>query len=80
MSANLYTQEQLDIALVKQQSETMTQTLNRIECKLDKLETKMDSELTSIDKKVDSHFKWILGIIGAVGLAILAATLPHWFK
>jgi hypothetical protein len=69
MSAQLYTQEQLDIELLKQQSGTTTQTLNRIE-----------TELNAMDKKIDSNFKWLLSLL----ISELAASLGlmahgfHW--
>lgn len=70
MSATMYTQEQLDIALLKQQSSTMTQTLNRIE-----------NELISMDKKIDSRFLYILSfmISGFIGTLSLMAHGFHWF-
>ena len=69
MSTPLYTQEQLDIALLKQQSGTTTQTLTRIE-----------SELISMDKKIDGQFKWILSVMGAVVLTVGTAVIQHWIK
>ncbi len=77
MSTQLYTQEQLDIELLKQQSGTMTQTLVRIE-----------NELISMDKKIDSNFTWLLSnfkwllsfmISGFVGILGLMAHGFHWF-
>ena len=75
-----YTEDQLQIELLKKESSTTNQTLNRIENRLDKLETKMDGELNSIEKKIDSQFKWILSIMGGVVLTFVAAVLQHWIK
>lgn len=55
-----YTQEQLDIALLKNDQSTISKTLDRIE-----------SRLNSLEQKVDSHYHWMIGcIIGLYGLAI----------
>lgn len=64
----IYTQEQLEIALIKQQSGSMAQTLNRIE-----------NELIAIDKKTDSNFLWLItfmisGFVGTLGL------MAHGFR
>lgn len=68
MSAKLYTQEQLDIELLKKESSVTSQTLNRIE-----------NELIAIDKKTDSNFLWLItfmisGFVGTLGL------MAHGFK
>lgn len=76
MSAQLYTQEQLDIALMKKESSATTQTLNRIERRLDKV----DDEISAVDRKIDAQFKWILGIMGTVILTFFAAIIQHWLK
>lgn len=76
MSAQLYTQEQLDIELLKKETSTTALTLGRIERRLDKV----DDEITAVDRKIDTQFKWILGIMGAVVLTFFAAIIQHWFK
>ncbi len=74
MSAALYTQEQLDIELLKNEQSTISKTLDRIDGRLDK-----------IDQKVDSHFHWTLALIFgmyAMGLTGLISAIGHayqWF-
>jgi uncharacterized membrane-anchored protein YhcB (DUF1043 family) len=69
-----YSQEQMDIALMKKDQSIIQKTLERIEQRLDKL-----------DQKVDSHFHWTLGLIFgmyAMGLTGLIGALGHaygWF-
>jgi archaellum component FlaC len=67
---------QLDIALIKKESSATTQTLNRIERRLDKV----DDEINAVDRKIDAQFKWILGIMGTVILTFFAAIIQHWLK
>jgi hypothetical protein len=76
MPAQLYTQEQLEIALLKESSSVTAQSLGRIEHRLDKV----DEEIKDLDKKIDSHFKWQLSVIGAVGITLLGSIVQHWLK
>jgi len=68
MSTPLYTQEQLDIELLKQSKDQVGQTLARIE-----------SELMQMDKKIEANFRWILTVIGTVGIGMLGV-MAHGFK
>ena len=74
MSTPLYTQEQMDVALIKKDQSIISKTLERIDSRLDRLES-----------KVDSHFHWTMGLIFgvyAMGLTGLIGALGHaygWF-
>lgn len=74
MSEALYTQEQMDIALMKNNQGTISKTLER-----------MDSRLDRMEAKVDSHFHWTLGLtLGMYAMVItgLIGALGHaygWF-
>ena len=72
--AQMYTQDQMDIAILKNEQGMISKTLDRIDSRLDRLES-----------KVDSHFHWTLGLIFgmyAMGLTGLIGALGHaynWF-
>lgn len=66
MSSPLYTQEQFDIAILKEQTSGFKNSLDRI-----------DSELKSMDKKIDSNFKWLL--LAIAGLGGIMAHGFNWF-
>ena len=72
--AIMYTQEQMDIAILKNNQGNLSKMLERIEGRFDKLE-----------QKVDSHFHWTLGWIFGMypmGLIGLIGALGHaygWF-
>lgn len=69
MSEAVYTQEQMDVALMKKDMGSISKTLER-----------MDSRLDRLEQKVDSHFHWTLGLIFgvyAMGLAGLIGALGH---
>lgn len=74
MSEATYTQEQMDIALMKKDQGMISKTLDRIDARLDRME-----------QKVDSHFHWTLGLIFgmyAMGLTGLITAMGHsygWF-
>lgn len=68
MSTPLYTQEQLDIELLKQSRDQVGQTLGRIE-----------TELLQMDKKIESSFRWLLTIMGTFGVGMLGV-MSHGFK
>lgn len=74
MKDMVYTQDQLDIALLKSDNGHIAQILQRIENRFDRIE-----------QKVDSHFHWMLGLIFgmyAMGLTGLIGALGHgygWF-
>jgi hypothetical protein len=74
----IYTQDQLDIALLKNDQSGFMRSLERIE-------TSINSRLDKLDQKVDSHFHWTLGLIFgmyAMGLTGLIGALGHaygWF-
>ena len=74
MSTAIYTQEQLDIELLKYRNSNIERTLERI-----------DSRLDNLEQKVDSHFHWTLGLIFgmyAMGLTGLIGAVGHaysWF-
>jgi tetrahydromethanopterin S-methyltransferase subunit G len=73
--------EEARIMLLEQKNDDFNQTLLRIEKRLDSLDTKLDAQ----NNKIDSHFRWTIGLIfglyatsfgvllGAVGKAY------HWF-
>ncbi len=69
-----YTQEQFDIAILQSQHEAMQVTLDRIE-----------KNMNDGFGKMDSHFKWTLGMIlglYAVALSTLLGAVGHayhWF-
>ncbi len=51
---------------------------DRIEQRLEDLETKMERKFENLDKKVDSNFKWLLGLyIG--GCAAILGLMSHGF-
>ena len=82
MSAGLYTQEQFDIGLLKQQQDFNNQAILNIEKRLDTSFASMDSTFNRIDKRMDhlekemrANFYWLLGVIGALGLI-----MAHGFK
>lgn len=70
----MYTQEQLDLELMKNNQSNLSKTLERIEHAFQRLE-----------QKVDSHFHWTLGLIFgmyAMGVTGLIGALGHaygWF-
>lgn len=74
MSEAIYTQEQLDIAILKNNQNNIAKTLEKIEGHFDKLE-----------QKVDSHFHWMMGLmfgLYTMGLSGLVGALGHaynWF-
>lgn len=74
----MYTQEQLEIELFKNNQGALMKSLERIE-------TSINSRLDKLDQKVDSHFHWTLGLIFgmyAMGLTGLIGALGHaygWF-
>lgn len=77
--AVMYTQEQLDIALLKQESSTTSVALSRIENELISIDSKIESKIEKIDSKIESNFKWqlsfmISGFVGVLGL------MAHGFK
>lgn len=64
----MYTKEQLDIELLKQSRDQVGQTLGRIE-----------SELLQMDRKIEANFRWVLTIMGTVGIGLLGV-MSHGFK
>lgn len=70
----IYTQEQMDIALMKKDQSIIQKTLEKIDNRLDKL-----------DQKVDSHFHWMVGLmfgLYTMGLSGLIGALGNaygWF-
>lgn len=76
MAANnkIYTQEQLDLELMKNNQSNLSKTLERIESTFHRLE-----------QKVDSHFHWTVGLmfgLYTMGLSGLIGALGHaynWF-
>jgi hypothetical protein len=72
MSEVTYTQEQMDIAIIKNEQGMISKTLDRIDSRLDRLESKLDSNF---------HWTLIFGMY-AMGLTGLTAALCHaygWF-
>jgi hypothetical protein len=60
-----YTQEQLDIALLQSKSDSQSQTLNRIEVRLDSIESNIKAQYSNFTN-------YILGIYGLILAASLA--------
>lgn len=85
MSQAIYTQEQLDIAILKNNQSTISKTLEKIEHRFDRLEQKVDAQSTKLEQKVDSHFHWMVGLmfgLYTMGLSGLIGALGHaynWF-
>jgi len=67
-TAAKYSQEQLDIELLKQSRDQIGATLGRIE-----------SELLQMDRKIEGNFRWVLTIMGTVGIGMLGV-MAHGFK
>ena len=65
---NTYTQEQLEIALLKQSQSELFRAMERI-----------DKDLKEGFKRVESHQKWILGLMGS-GFFGLLGLMAHGFK
>jgi hypothetical protein len=63
-----YTQEQLDIELLKQTQSELFRAINRI-----------DEDLKEGFKKVESHQKWILSLMSS-GFIGLLGLMAHGFK
>ena len=63
--SHMYTQEQLDIALLNNNQTEIRRALDRIELRLDKIE-----------QKVDHKFYWLIGAM--VSLAGVMARGFHW--
>lgn len=78
MSDVVYTQDQLDMAILKNNQNGFMQSLERIE-------NSINTRLDRLDQKVDSHFHWTLGLIFgiyALALPTLIGALGHaynWF-
>lgn len=74
----MYTQDQMDIAILKHNQSSLMQSLERIE-------NSINTRLDRLDQKVDSHFHWTLGLIFglyAMALTGLVGALGHsyqWF-
>jgi len=72
MSSNAkYTQEQLDIALLRNTNEGILLCLQNIDKRIDRL-----------DDKIDSHFKWTMGTmlsLNAIVITSLLAVIGHTF-
>ncbi len=78
MSAPLYNQEQLDIALVRQKQDLTTQTLIHIEKRMDHIDQRMDkidTDVKDVRKEVRSNFYWLLSSMAGLGVII-----AHGFK
>lgn len=63
-----YTQEQLEIALLKQSQSELFRAMDRI-----------DKDLKEGFKRVESHQKWILSLMGSGFLGLLGL-MAHGFK
>lgn len=78
MSDVVYTQDQMDIAILKNNQTGLMKSLERIE-------SSITTRLDKLDQKVDSHFHWTLGLIFgiyALALPTLIGALGHaynWF-
>lgn len=76
--AQTYTQDQMDIAILKNTQSSFIQSLQRIEFSI-------NSKFERLEQKVDSNFHWTLGLIFgmyAMGLTGLIGALGHaygWF-
>lgn len=74
----MYTQDQMDITILKNNQNGFIKSLERIEGSI-------NSRLDRIEQKVDSHFHWTLGLIfGVYALCVsgLVGALGHaysWF-
>lgn len=74
MSEKFYTQEQLDIALLKNTNEGILETLKRFDIRFDELE-----------QKIESNFHWTLGLMVGIyaisisGLLSVIGKAYGWF-
>lgn len=71
MQEKLYTQNDLDIELLKQKNEDIYINFVHVDKKFDNVYRVLD--------KIESHQKWIMGVMGS-GFAALFGLMAHGFK
>lgn len=80
-----YTQEQMDIAILKNNQNDFIQSMKRIESNINRIESNINNKFDRLEQKVDSNFHCTLGLIFgiyAMGLTGLIAAAGHaygWF-
>lgn len=75
-----YTQEQLDIALLKQKNDDIYKVLDRFDISLDRFDKSCERNFDRIDKtidRIDGKLNWVItALIGSVFFPVLL----HWLK
>lgn len=73
-----YTSVELRLALVEQSNTGISESLKR-------LESKLDTKLDSLDKKIDGHFHWMMGSVSVLYISLIGTLVTalakslHWF-
>lgn len=75
MSAAMYTQEQMDIALLKQEQGNISQSIFGMDKRMDGIERKLDH----LESEMKANFFWLLGLYG-LGFMTLLGFMAHGFK
>lgn len=79
MAAPLYTQEQLDIALIKNTQEGIVRSLTDMKSEIHVMRADMRDELYSMHSDIKSHGHWSIGLILGIYAMIGAAALGKIF-
>jgi tetrahydromethanopterin S-methyltransferase subunit G len=67
-----YTQEQLDIELLKNTTGSLGKTMERIEQRLDLIEVKLENFNSNMKQQYSNFTNYILGIYGVILTALLS--------
>lgn len=82
---DMISSEEARIMLLEQKNDDFHQTLIRIESKVDSLDKKFDAKIDSQNSKIDSHFRWTIGLIFGLYATVFATLIGavgkayHWF-